>query len=168
MSEADVSYTVVKPGTDLKRYAYAGFWRRFWAVSVDFLVILIVFVMLIAPLGIVLGLGAIITWPITSALAGLSGMLVPLLDLKVQIVAWLYFALMESSSWQATIGKRLFGVRVMTVDGKPVTFARATGRYFGKYLSTILWMLGYVLAAFTPKKQALHDLIAETVVVRER
>ncbi len=168
MNKADASCTLVKPGVNLSRHAYAGFWRRFGAAVVDCLVLLFAVVLLIVPLSLILGLSSIIVWPISSALGILPALLLPVLDLKIQVLAWLYFALMESSSWQATIGKKLFSVRVITAEGKPLSFGRATGRHFGKYLSVIIWMLGFVLAAFTPKKQALHDIIAETVVVKAK
>ena len=94
------------------------------------------------------------------------------------IVRWLYFALMESSSWQATLGKKALGLRVTGMDGQRIGFGRATGRYFGKILSAMTFILGYIMAGFmmagpprhdrphARKKQALHDMIAGPLVVR--
>jgi uncharacterized RDD family membrane protein YckC len=78
---------------------------------------------------------------------------------------WIYEAWMQSSEWQATVGKRALNLVVTGTDGKRITFARATGRHFAKWISAILLGLGFIMAAFTEKKQGLHDLIAETLVV---
>jgi uncharacterized RDD family membrane protein YckC len=77
---------------------------------------------------------------------------------------WLYEALMWSSSRQATVGKMLLHLRVTDLEGKQVSFARASGRHFAKYLSAFLFFIGYVIAAFTNRHQALHDMLAGTVV----
>ena len=79
---------------------------------------------------------------------------------------WLYFALMESSSKQATLGKMMIGVIVTDTDGNRISFGRASGRYFGKYVSMITLMIGFIMAAFTKRKQALHDMMAGCLVIR--
>lgn len=79
---------------------------------------------------------------------------------------WLYFALQESSSAQATLGKRVLGIKVIDYEGRRIGFARATGRFWGKTLSGILFNIGYIMAAFTARKQALHDILAQTLVIR--
>jgi len=84
------------------------------------------------------------------------------------ILGWLYFAIQESSPKQATLGKQAMEIIVTDLDGKQISFGRATGRYFGKYISGAVVMIGYIMAAFTEKKQALHDLIAGTLVVKRR
>jgi uncharacterized RDD family membrane protein YckC len=75
--------------------------------------------------------------------------------------------LMESSAKQATVGKMALGLVVTDLNGNRITFARATGRYFGKALSSLILHIGYLMAGFTPKKQALHDIIAECLVVKQ-
>jgi uncharacterized RDD family membrane protein YckC len=87
--------------------------------------------------------------------------------LLIQLVNWLYFAAFESSPWQATPGKKVFGLRVTDLEGKRVSFIRASGRYFGKLISWLLLGLGFVLAGFTEKKQALHDMLASCLVLRD-
>ena len=82
------------------------------------------------------------------------------------LAPWLYEAFMMSSEWQATAGKRVMSIVVTDLDGGRISFARATGRHFAKYLSAFLLGIGFVMAAFTSKKQALHDMIAETLVVK--
>jgi uncharacterized RDD family membrane protein YckC len=78
---------------------------------------------------------------------------------------WLYEAFMISSSWQATLGKRAMNMVVTDMEGRPLSFAHATGRYFAKWLSALTFGIGFLLAAFTEKKQGLHDFVAGTVVV---
>ena len=82
------------------------------------------------------------------------------------VVSWLYFATQESSGWMATLGKRAMGLAVQGVDGRQLSFSRASIRWLGRLASGLLLGLGYVLAAFTDKRQALHDLLAGTVVVQ--
>ena len=77
---------------------------------------------------------------------------------------WLYFAIMESSAKQGTLGKMAVGLVVTDKRGKRLTFGRATGRYFAKWISGKILIIGYIMAAFTEKKQALHDIIAGTMV----
>ena len=82
------------------------------------------------------------------------------------IVPSLYFALMESSSKQATLGKMALGIKVTDEAGKRISFGRATGRYFGKIISGLILYVGYIMIAFTKKKQGLHDMLAGTLVVK--
>jgi len=83
------------------------------------------------------------------------------------IIGWLYFALLQCGPRQATIGKMAMGMIVTDVDGARLSFAKASLRYFGKYLSSAVMMIGYIIAAFTEKRQALHDFIANTVVIKK-
>src|SRR5208283_3281564 len=80
--------------------------------------------------------------------------------------SWLYEALMLSSSYQATLGKMIFGMKVTDLNGNRLSFAHATGRHFAKWLSGMILGIGYIMVAFTERKQGLHDLIAGTVVPR--
>jgi uncharacterized RDD family membrane protein YckC len=81
------------------------------------------------------------------------------------VVSWLYFAKMESSEKQATIGKKAMGIYVTDVNGQRLTFGRATGRFFAKIISSMVPLyIGFIMAGFTQKKQALHDMIAGTLV----
>jgi uncharacterized RDD family membrane protein YckC len=120
---------------------YAGFWRRFLAVVIDAII-------LTAATGTV----AAATFGTGVAL----GFVAP----------WLYEAVMMSSEWQATVGKRIMSIIVTSVDGKQISFGRATGRHFAKYISAILLGIGFIIAAFTVRRQALHDMIAETLVIK--
>lgn len=77
---------------------------------------------------------------------------------------WLYFALMESSKYQATLGKMAVGIKVVDLNGNKISFGKATGRFFGKIISGAIFYVGYIMAAFTERKQALHDMMANTLV----
>lgn len=80
--------------------------------------------------------------------------------------SWLYESWMESSSRQATLGKMIFNMKVTDLNGNRISFARASGRHFAKYLSGLILGIGYIMAGFTDRKQALHDMIAGTLVRR--
>lgn len=141
---------------------YAGFWRRALAILLDVLLLQVVVVIVSFPIG--LAFGYYLTGYISpSELEGLLTLVSVALALTLQ---WLYFALMESSAKQATLGKMALGIRVTTLDGSRMSLGRASGRYFAKYLS-ILSIIGFYLAGWTKRKQALHDIIAGTLVVRK-
>jgi uncharacterized RDD family membrane protein YckC len=81
------------------------------------------------------------------------------------MTTWMYFAAFESSGFQATLGKKAMGIIVTDLKGKRISFGRATVRYFGRYLSALIFFIGFVMAAFTERKQALHDILASCLVV---
>jgi uncharacterized RDD family membrane protein YckC len=80
--------------------------------------------------------------------------------------SWLYEAFMESSSYQATLGKMICGMKVTDLNGSRISFERATGRHFAKWLSAIILCIGYIMVGLTERKQGLHDLLAGTLVQR--
>jgi uncharacterized RDD family membrane protein YckC len=82
------------------------------------------------------------------------------------LISWMYFALCESSSWQGTVGKKVLGLRVTDLNGQPITFAKATGRHFGKIISALILGIGFIMIAFTDQKQGLHDTMAGTLVLK--
>jgi uncharacterized RDD family membrane protein YckC len=89
-------------------------------------------------------------------------------DAVETLVAWLYFACLQSGSWQGTIGMHVMGLRVVRDDDhQPISFGRATGRNFAAYLSAFILLIGYFMILFTKKRQALHDIISGTVVVKD-
>lgn len=139
--------------------SYAGFWIRVLAYLIDSLLLSIVF----CPLGFGLGLLGVAGEIDENSPAWVGINL--LLNVVSLLVGWLYFALTESSSWQATVGKRLLKLKVTDMDGQLISFGKATGRYFGQILSGMICGIGYIMVAFTEKKQGLHDLMAGTLVV---
>jgi uncharacterized RDD family membrane protein YckC len=148
---------------------YAGFWRRFVAHIIDQILVgvvaLLIFVPGLALLGIGIGAGMMeeAETGIGVILAAIAAYLFAIV--LVIIGQWLYYALMESSNKQATLGKMAIGIIVTDLSGNRISFGRATGRYFGKILSGLILNIGYIMAGFTEKKQALHDIIAGCLVV---
>jgi len=142
---------------------YGGFWMRFAAAIIDGLLLGIV----VWPVGLVFGL-----------MVGIAGHRVSMPDVGVHLVSgitlwtlfiaagWIYEASMESSARQATVGKMALGLKVTDEGGRRISFARASARYFGKILSRMILFVGYIMAGFTARKQALHDMIAGTLVVK--
>ncbi len=84
------------------------------------------------------------------------------------VIAWLYFALCESSAWQGTLGKLALGIRVTDLDGRRISFPRALGRYLAKILSAMILLIGFLMVAWTQRKQGLHDMICGTLVLNGR
>lgn len=155
------------------RVKYAGFWLRFVAYLIDYLLLEIVGFIISIPF-----IGAIVFSAFTIAdsnsfnektVFGIAGILgaVTLLVIITVLLGWLYFALMESSKNQGTLGKMALGLKVTDMKGERISFGRATGRYFGKIISGMIFMIGYILAGLTEKKQALHDMMAGCLVVRK-
>ena len=83
------------------------------------------------------------------------------------IMGWLYFAIMESSNKQATLGKMAMGIKVTDLNGNRISMTRASGRYYGKIISSCIMGIGYIMAGVTEKKQALHDVISDCLVVKK-
>ena len=91
----------------------------------------------------------------------------PLVSLAI-LGGWLYHAKMESSSWQATLGKKALNLRVTDMAGARVTFGRATGRHFAKLITGLIPLgVGFALAGLTERRQALHDMLAGCLVLRD-
>jgi uncharacterized RDD family membrane protein YckC len=154
------------------RVEYAGFWVRFLAFLIDNAVMGIGFVLILIPLIFLTGLGGIIGEIHPNEDLNDVGilMLFGLLFLAATVSllwTWLYHALMESSEWQATVGKRLLGLVVTDMAGQRVSFGRATGRHFAKIITNMVpAFIGYIMAGFTERKQALHDMLAGCLVLR--
>lgn len=154
------------------RVEYGGFWLRFLAYLIDGAVITIGVCVIAIPLFFLTGLGAFLTqihpeedwnergpWIIFAAIFFFATVSL--------MITWLYHALMESSEWQATVGKKALGLVVTDMEGRRVSFWRSTGRHFSKIVTNMVPLLiGYILAGFTEKKQALHDMIAGCVILR--
>lgn len=84
------------------------------------------------------------------------------------VIQWLYYAIMESSPCQATLGKMAIGAKVVDQNGNRLSFARATGREWSKFLSSLILLFGYFMVGWDDRKQGLHDKIAGTFVVKSR
>ncbi|MFI5251647.1 MAG: RDD family protein [Bacteroidota bacterium] len=124
---------------------YGSVWKRFLAALIDLLIVAVI-------AGMIILLASDDVW-----------LSILIIFLAIVVGQWLYFAVMESSRG-ATVGKNLMELGVVDMEGQPISFARATGRYFAKMLSSIL-LIGYFMAFFTKKRQALHDILAGTLVI---
>jgi predicted Zn finger-like uncharacterized protein len=136
---------------------YAGFWKRFAASIIDGLILMFCGFIIGGFIGLVYGFTTG-----TSAGAGALG------NIGGLLLGWLYYAIMESSSTQSTLGKMALGIKVTDLSGNTISFGRATGRYFGKIVSAIIFFIGYLMVAFTSRKQGLHDMMARCLVVNRR
>ena len=126
---------------------YAGFWIRLLAYIIDAFV-----------------LGAM-TFPLLRVL-GMMGIGEHSGNVMSIAISWMYFAVFESSGWMASPGKKALGLIVTDEQGKRLSIGRATRRYFAKILSGLLLGLGFVMVAFTARKQGLHDKIFHTLVLK--
>ncbi len=143
---------------------FGGFWRRFAASLIDLAIVLLA----VIPFALVL------TWTMEALhgdlrmklgharyLAGLGAVF------SWVIGDWLYNAQLLSGERQATIGKRCFSLRVTSARGRRISFAQASARHFAKFLSAFIVLIGFLMAAWTHKRQALHDMVADTIVVQD-
>ncbi len=148
-------------------HEYAGFGQRVGAVIIDGIIVFVLtsIVMLIC-FGAMLFVGSLM------ANTAVGNGLLTILSIGTYVLMtatpWLYFARQESGMKMATIGKRVMGIQVLDTDGYPVSFLRATGRYFSKMISAIPCYTGFLFPLFTEKKQALHDMVAATLVVKAK
>ena len=157
--DSDTSHRAdTPPAFPVAAYGYAGFWKRAAAALIDGI---ITNVLVGLCMGVVAGL-------IRGAASQTGHQGAGLVVVAVGVVMyWLYFALFESSSKQATPGKMMVGIKITDAAGNRISFGRASGRHFGKILSASLLFIGYVTAAFTQKKRGLHDMLAGCLVVNK-
>ncbi|MCU0756772.1 MAG: RDD family protein [Xanthomonadales bacterium] len=141
---------------DLSNAVPAGFWKRFAALVIDYFLLVVISL----PIGFIFGM-------LAASGSGMSTGIELVSNLIGFAVGWAYYCLQESSGAMATVGKRARGLKVLRSDGTRISLARATGRYFAKILSGIILMIGFLMAAFTERKQGLHDMLADTLVVAE-
>ena len=143
---------------------YAGFWIRFVAIFIDAIIINVV----TSPVWVLNGV-FMSRFPrdVGSPVAFAPILTVLGFALTISLVVnWLYESLMTSSSRQATVGKMACGLIVTDTNGARLSFLHATGRHFAKFISSFTFLIGYIIAAFTERHQALHDFIAGTYVLK--
>ncbi len=163
MSQAPVAVAAVT----MSGVEYAGFWRRLAAYLIDGIVLglvettLVVGVALMSPNMVPIDRADPVysTAQDVSNLLGVIGV--------CWAISWAYFAIFESSPARATVGKLALGIYVGDAHGDPIGFPRASVRFWLKLLSSVPLWGGWLIAAFTPRKQALHDLLAGTLVLRK-
>jgi len=152
------------------RAEYGGFWLRFLAYLIDGAVITIGAFVIAIPMVFLTGLGTLLSQihpeeDLNDAGFWLIMGVVFLFATVSLVVTWLYHALMESSEWQATVGKKALNLVVTDMAGRRVSFWRATGRHFAKIVSNMIYPFGHIMAGFTAQKQALHDMIAGCLIL---
>ena len=154
-------------------FAYAGFWLRVVAYLIDGAILGAAILVLFVPLLFLTGLAANLEslsrthgQPNPAAFAGLIAVILLLVVIGV-LIKWLYFAYLESGERQATWGKQAMGIYVTDLLGNRLSFGHASGRFFAKMVSSLIPLgIGYIMAGFTERKQALHDMIASCLVLR--
>ncbi len=164
---------------------YAGFWKRFVALVIDEIILGFVRSILLIPVFLI---SSFSLFPFFEdnyqenfvftnlqfdldesgvAVGAMVFVMIILVFLISTITGWLYYALMESSQKQATFGKIVLSIKVTDLEMNKISFGKASLRYFTKILSALFFYIGYIMAGFTEKKQALHDLISGCLVVNK-
>ena len=144
---------------------YAGFWKRFAAYMIDFLILSFFQYQLYYNVSLQLQIA------LNSNENGYSGLAIdnPAVIIITAVlsffISWSYFSGLESSPLQATIGKLAAGIYVTDINGVRLSFGKASCRYFGKIISGLIICIGFIMAGFTNKKQALHDIMAGCLVL---
>ena len=123
---------------------YASVWKRFFAFLIDAVVFVILF------------------WVLAQLMDNAS------VSLVLLVIIWLYYALLESSPLQASLGKIIVGIKVVDRRGRRLTFWQATERIFSKLVTNVTFYFGFFIAAFDKKKRTLHDRISHSAVVSKR
>ena len=159
-----------------KIYPYAGFWKRALAFIIDsFALSIPTFIMMgilwVPQVMSFVKIASSDAEPSPEVIMGIMGRYFLSLALTWILcigLGWLYSALMESSKYQGTLGKMALGIKVTGPNGERISFARATGRFFGKMISGMTLYFGFYMAGFTQKRQALHDMMANTFVIDKK
>jgi uncharacterized RDD family membrane protein YckC len=153
---------------------YAGFWLRFVAYVIDVIVLGILSTPIVLGAGVMMGVGEAIRDARRGGSDWNNGLppsvigFIALCGLIGLVGTWLYHALLESSEWQGTLGKKVMSLEVTDLAGARVSFGRATGRHFAKFITSLIPLfIGYILAGFTEKRQAVHDMLAGSLVLRK-
>jgi uncharacterized RDD family membrane protein YckC len=141
----------------------AGFWYRLLASLIDTVLSYIAMMIIVLPVGYLIGvsMAGSATQQELEAIGGMFGGVIGV------VIGWLWFTLPESSGWQASVGKKIVGLKVTNEHGHRISFGKANARYWSKLLSALILMIGFLMVAFTKRKQGLHDKIAKTYVVKK-
>lgn len=140
----------------MNKTSFASFWRRFGALMIDGLLLGAIQLIWLAP-----AMAGAALSESTEAMASAMG----IMQIIGVIIGLIYFPLMHSSQYQATLGKKWLGIKVVDTNGQRISIARGFGRYFASFLSYITLYIGFLMVFFTKRRQALHDKLAGTYVV---
>lgn len=166
--------TTASPATSTSA-SYASFGARFVAMIIDYILIGCIQFLVIAPIMAFLGLGlasqvdssGTLTEEQAIGMAGAAAGAIMSVVIIVYAISILYFSIMESSKAQASVGKLALGIKVTDANGDRISFGKAVLRSIGKIVSGMILYIGFIMAAFTEKKQGLHDMIANTLVLKK-
>lgn len=122
---------------------HASIWKRFWAFIIDVLVFVVLF------------------WAMAQLIDNFT------LSLLLLIIIWLYYALLESSPWQASLGKRIMGLKVVDKRGRRLSFGKATKRLLSRLVTNFTFYFGFFSAAFDKQNKTLHDRMSKSLVVEK-
>jgi uncharacterized RDD family membrane protein YckC len=167
--------TIDAPASVKTTLTYASFGARLVAMIIDYIIIGILQAIVITPMLAVMGIGIATQSNDFNNLSeeeaiGLAGSIIATVMstmIVVYCIAIFYFAIMESSKAQASVGKMALGIKVTDLEGERVSFGKAFLRSIGKIVSGMIMYIGYIMAAFTEKRQGLHDMMASTLVVKK-
>ena len=149
---------------------YGGFWIRFLAYFIDRIIVGVVaapfyFIMVFPRMVPILEDAQRNQHPSPDMVEAVVGTALTF-GFFALVGTWLYDALLTSSAWQGTVGKKVLRLKVTDEAGNRISFARATGRFFGKILSAMIMYIGFIMIGFTDRKRGLHDMIAGTLVMK--
>lgn len=161
----ETNQTTADPSNSLE---YAGFWLRLAAHIIDHFIVGFVLGSIVSFTMLIMGISASIFGDLDNPANQMIFMsFTMVIGVAALVITWLYYAMMECSSYQGTLGKMALSIKVTDMEGGPVTFAQATGRFFAKFISSLILYFGYFMIGFTQKKQGLHDILASCLVVRK-
>jgi uncharacterized RDD family membrane protein YckC len=144
------------PTTASATYFYSTFGDRMGAYMLDAILFNIVMWTLLIAAGMVI-----------DSIFGMNDSIWTMMLLSSVVCLWLYYAFFESSNMQGTPGKKACRLVVCDIDGRRISFWKATGRYFGKFISLITFGIGFLMCSYTKKRQCLHDILAGCQVVKK-
>ncbi|MBD9434734.1 RDD family protein [Pseudoxanthomonas sp. PXM03] len=145
----------------------AGFWRRLAALFIDSMVVGFAYYLVLIVCVVVLGVGGSLLMRGGNDAEGMAAMfgMMALVYLLYPVISAAYYVGFESSGKQATLGKMAVGIKVTDIDGRRLTLGRALLRWLAVMLNYLTLYIGYLIAAFTERKQGLHDMAVGTLVV---
>ena len=149
----------VREGVPLDQgFKYGGFWIRVGAKIIDGIVLSAIQLQMLLLLGLSMGSSS------EQSAAVVSVLISNLLSVGLQVAYTVFFL----GKFAATPGKMVCGLKVVRPTGERITYLRALGRWFAEILSSLIFLIGYIMAAFDAEKRTLHDRICDTRVVRSR
>ncbi len=162
---AGTAATATPDGAAPGEIVYAGFWKRVAASCIDSLALCCITVPIGMVAGAITGFGFGVQPEVDGHLSTGYWVMQAIINLVSLAISASYYAGFHASRGMATLGKKAIGIKVVRSNGERISLARAIGRFFALYLSMLTLYIGLIMAAFTRRKQALHDIICDTVVV---